>query len=325
MYNGVINVYKEQGFTSHDVVAKLRGILKMKKIGHTGTLDPDAVGVLPVCLGNGTKVSDMLTDKSKEYIAVLRLGITTDTQAMSGTVLCDKTSGLSLLEESSVTDTIKSFEGESMQIPPMYSALKVNGQKLYDLARKGIEVTREPRKINIFDIEIIDENESKKLLEDNGFTPDILEENGIYVIKVHCSKGTYIRTLCNDIGEKLGVGGVMQHLIRSRVGCFLYENAFTLNQIQSLAESEKVSDIITPVDVLFDEYPKLRVREEAMKALLNGNQLKPDSVTDFDDDYLSLNPEKYNGFRVYSFDGKFTGVYSSEEKYRIFTPVKMFL
>lgn len=203
MINGIINVYKEAGFTSHDVVAKLRGILKQKKIGHTGTLDPDATGVLPVCLGKGTKLCDMLTNTDKTYEAVLELGITTDTQDISGRVL--KQNEVSIHEDE-IIECIEGFVGECMQIPPMYSALKVNGKKLYELAREGIEVERKPRKVVFREIEILDVS-----------LPRI-------TLKVTCSKGTYIRTLCNDIGEALGCGGCMKSLIRTRVGIFAIED-----------------------------------------------------------------------------------------------------
>ena len=183
MYNGIINIYKEKGFTSHDVVAKMRGILRQKKIGHTGTLDPDATGVLPVCLGSATKLCDMLTDRDKEYEAVMQLGISTDTQDLSGEVLeeCPVT-----VTEEEVRNAILSFIGDYDQIPPMYSALKVNGKKLYELARAGKEVERQPRAVTIYDITILD----MKL-------PEV-------TFRVSCSKGTYIRTLCYDIGVKCG-------------------------------------------------------------------------------------------------------------------------
>ena len=183
MINGIVNVYKEKGFTSFDVVAKMRGIFKQKKIGHTGTLDPDAEGVLPVCLGRATKVCDLLTDKDKEYETVLLLGVVTDTQDLTGEALERKEVNAS---EKEVKSAILSFVGEYMQVPPMYSALKVNGQKLCDLARKGVTVERKARPVTIHGIEIL--------------SVDLPEVR----MRVHCSKGTYIRTLCQDIGEKLG-------------------------------------------------------------------------------------------------------------------------
>ena len=186
MIHGIINVYKEKGFTSHDVVAKLRGIVGQKKIGHTGTLDPDATGVLPVCLGKATKLCDLLTDKNKTYEAVLLLGKTTDTQDITGEVLEEKST--EALTEEKVREAIEGFIGDYEQIPPMYSALKVNGKKLYELAREGKVIERKARPVKILDIQILEIDLPKVRME------------------VSCSKGTYIRTLCHDIGEKLGCG-----------------------------------------------------------------------------------------------------------------------
>ncbi len=182
MIHGIINVYKEKGFTSHDVVAKLRGIVGQKKIGHTGTLDPDATGVLPVCLGKATKLCDLLTDKNKTYEAVLLLGKTTDTQDITGEVLEEKST--EALTEEKVREAIEGFIGDYEQIPPMYSALKVNGKKLYELAREGKVIERKARPVKILDIQILEIDLPKVRME------------------VSCSKGTYIRTLCHDIGEK---------------------------------------------------------------------------------------------------------------------------
>ena len=198
--DGIIVIRKEKGYTSHDVVAKLRGILSMKKIGHTGTLDPEAEGVLPVALGKGTRLVDMLTDKEKTYEAVLRLGVVTDTQDMTGTVLEEHPVHVT---EEQIQDTVNGFLGEQMQVPPMYSALKVNGKKLYELAREGKTVERKARPVFFYGIEI--------------------QKIALPLIKltVTCSKGTYIRTLCNDIGEALGCGGCMESLVRTKVGLSL--------------------------------------------------------------------------------------------------------
>ena len=204
MIHGIINVYKEKGFTSHDVVAKLRGIVGQKKIGHTGTLDPDATGVLPVCLGKATKLCDLLTDKNKTYEAVLLLGKTTDTQDITGEVLEEKST--EALTEEKVREAIEGFIGDYEQIPPMYSALKVNGKKLYELAREGKVIERKARPVKILDIQILEIDLPKVRME------------------VSCSKGTYIRTLCHDIGEKLGCGGCMESLIRTRVSTFRVQN-----------------------------------------------------------------------------------------------------
>ncbi|MBP5732814.1 MAG: tRNA pseudouridine(55) synthase TruB, partial [Lachnospiraceae bacterium] len=191
MLNGMIIVKKEAGFTSNDVVAKMRGICGQRKVGHTGTLDPDATGVLPVCLGNGTKLCDMLAERDKEYVTELLLGVTTDTQDISGTVLSEREVNAS---EEEVRAAIQSFVGAYDQVPPMYSALKVNGKKLYELAREGKEVERKARRVAILEIEILE----MKL--------------PVVKLRVACTKGTYIRTLCHDIGEKLGCGGTMKSL-----------------------------------------------------------------------------------------------------------------
>ena len=210
--NGIINVYKEKGYTSHDVVAVLRKIAGQKKIGHTGTLDPDATGVLPVCLGRATKLCDLLTDRDKTYEAVLLLGKTTDTQDISGAIL--KEQPTDHLNEAEVTKVIESFKGTYDQIPPMYSALKVNGKKLYELAREGKTIERKSRKVEIKEIRILEMALPRVRME------------------VSCSKGTYIRTLCHDIGEKLGCFGCMESLLRTKVSRFEIESSLKLSEIQ---------------------------------------------------------------------------------------------
>ena len=242
MVNGILNVYKEKGYTSHDVVAKLRGIVGQKKIGHTGTLDPDAEGVLPVCLGRATKVCDMLTEKDKTYEAVLLLGKETDTQDISGTVLrVGETEGLT---QEQVKDCVMSFVGEYDQIPPMYSALKVNGKKLYELAREGKTIERKSRKVEIKEIRILEMALPRVRME------------------VSCSKGTYIRTLCHDIGEKLGCFGCMESLLRTKVSRFEIESSLKLSEIQKKREEGKLSEIITPLDAVFFQYPAVTVKKE---------------------------------------------------------------
>ena len=305
MYHGIIKVYKEAGYTSHDVVAKLRGICKQKKIGHTGTLDPDAVGVLPVCLGNGTKLCDMLTDRQKEYVAVFRLGITTDTQDGSGKILEEKEVKVSADE---VKKVILSFQGNSLQIPPMYSALKVNGKKLYELARQGKEVVREARPITVYAIEILEESHPE------------------YTIRVECSKGTYIRTLCHDIGQALGCGAVMTKLTRSRVGEFRIEEAHRLEDIQKLAEEGRLARIVVPVEKMFETLPKLKVKKEWDNALKNGNQMKKSEFMEIAGNTDRM-PEPADGeeFRVYSYEDVFFGIYQYEQKRKLFCPVKLFI
>lgn len=294
--NGVINVYKEKGYTSHDVVAKLRGILHQKKIGHTGTLDPDAEGVLPVCLGRGTKLCDVLADHDKEYEAVLLLGTVTDTQDITGTVI--RTSPVSVTEDE-IRECILSFRGEQMQIPPMYSALKVGGKKLYEMAREGIEIERKPRPVHFYDIEVM-EMELPRVK-----------------IRVHCSKGTYIRTLCHDIGEKLGCGGCMEELLRTRVERFELLGARKLSQIQVFADMGKIEDIVVPVDQMFDAFSGCKVKQEADRLVHNGNFF-PISLLEKED----IVRNKGEQLRIYDSTGEFIGIFT--KKGERMTPVKMF-
>lgn len=300
MINGIINVYKEAGFTSHDVVAKMRGILKQKKIGHTGTLDPEATGVLPVCLGNGTKLCDMLTDKSKEYVATIRLGVLTDTQDMTGTILEEREVHCTPEE---VTAAAESFVGDYMQIPPMYSALKVNGKKLYELAREGKEVERKARAVSIEELEVL------------SAKPPFVK------LRVACSKGTYIRTLCYDIGEKLGCGAAMESLVRTRVGNFFLEEAWKLAEIEQLVKNDTLRANILPVDKVFEHLPKAVVKEEFRKRIDNGNCLLPMHLVT-EEDFLS----KTEGmqYRIYNNENTFCGIYEYQEKEQQLKPVKMF-
>lgn len=292
--SGVINIYKEAGYTSHDVVAKLRGILKQKKIGHTGTLDPQAQGVLPVCLGKGTKLCDLLANHDKEYEAVLRLGITTDTQDMEGNVLQESSVQVS---EEEVRTCILSFQGEQMQVPPMYSALKVNGKKLYELAREGKVVERKARPVTFHKIEVL------------------WMELPKVKIRVQCSKGTYIRTLCNDIGEKLGCGGCMEELLRTRVERFALEDAVKLDEVQKAMEEGTVDSLILPVDRIFDQYPTAKTTTQGDLLVHNGNRLFSE--------LLQEEPEAESGYvRVYDSEDTFIGLF--EKKTDQLVPVKMF-
>ena len=282
MVHGVINVRKEKGMTSFSVVARCRRIFGQKKIGHTGTLDPDAEGVLVVCLGKGTKLVDMLSHGTKTYEAVLMLGCVTDTQDTSGTVLREYEVDVSPDEAEAA---VLSFEGPQMQVPPMYSALKVDGKKLVDLARRGIEVERKAREVTFSDIEILETD-----------LPRIR-------FRVTCSKGAYIRTLCEDIGMKLGCGGCMESLLRTRTGRFEIGEALTLDEI-----SEKVSEgdlsFVMPIDKFFDEYPKVQVPESLDADIRNGNRFELRGLSDI--------PNKK--VRVYLSDGAFAGIYKKSGK-----------
>lgn len=298
--DGILNIYKEKGYTSHDVVAKLRGILKTKKIGHTGTLDPDAQGVLPVCVGRATKLCDMLTDKDKAYETVMLLGKTTDTQDITGSVLRESELGEDITAEK-VTEVINSFVGEYMQVPPMYSALKVNGKKLYELARSGIEVERKARKVYIHSIEIKDIS-----------LPRV-------TMTVNCSKGTYIRTLCHDIGETLGAGGCMEELLRIKSGQFEINDSIKIDDVKKYVDDGRISDIMKPVDGVFEKYQKCIVKKEYNVLIYNGNKFSPQNVLNRTD------AKDGEEVRVYDEDNFFIGIYRYNGNEKKYVPVKMFL
>ncbi len=365
MHHGMLTIYKEAGYTSSDAVARLRGILRMRKIGHTGTLDPDAVGVLPMCLGNATRICELIADREKEYVAVMRLGVLTDTQDMSGEILKDipeeeipglllpnssaENTGTSSIKDTDTSACISaeerilyrirkaaaSFIGEIDQIPPMYSAIKVNGKRLYDMARKGITVERKPRRITIYALDI------EKV------------ELPLVTMRVRCSKGTYIRTLCEDLGNALGTGAAMQSLIRTRVGQFTLDEAHTLDELEHLAKTkpEELEPLIRPVDSFFADLPPAACAQDALRLLKNGNVLNlqqirflspeedpqkkyrtavSDSKTGEISDTSSLpgiNPgEKV--VRMYDADGYFYGLYrtrSGSKGRGLYSAYKMFL
>ena len=305
MFHGMMTIYKEAGYTSSDVVARLRGILHMKKIGHTGTLDPDAEGVLPVCLGNGTKLCELIADRDKEYVAVMRLGVTTDTQDMSGEVLTQVSEEevRQRVTPSLVEEKASEFVGEISQVPPMYSAVKVNGKRLYEYARQGRTVERKARTITIYELEIT------KI------------DLPLVTMRVRCSKGTYIRTLCHDLGQELETGAAMEHLLRTRVGQFRLENAIRLDDAENIMKSDdpaRIEGYILPVDSFFEEAPKARVRAEGMKYLRNGNALKR-SYTDL------ARETKAGDVRMYDEDGKFYALYRYDPARDELKNVRMFL
>lgn len=268
--NGIILVDKPCGWTSHDVVGKLRGILRERRIGHSGTLDPMATGLLVVFAGRATRAVEFAEADSKEYIARLRLGVSTDTQDTTGNVLntCE-----TLPSKDELIAAANGFLGEISQIPPMYSAIKINGKKLYELARRGEIVERSPRKVTISKLELLGEDKCD------------------YILDIHCSKGTYIRTLCSDIGDKLGCGGCMSSLRRVKAGVFSITQAHTMEQIQAAADLGELDGIIIPVDTLFTDKPKLTVNEFEEKKLRNGNTIKTKSAD--------------GTYRVYSESGEF--------------------
>ena len=278
--NGVLCVNKPQDFTSFDVVAKLRGILQTKRLGHGGTLDPMATGVLPVFVGTATKACDIMPDNTKSYRAGFRLGFTSDTQDVWGEV--SESSGTAV-SGADILGVIPEFTGRIMQLPPMYSAVQVNGQRLYDLARKGIEVVREAREIEVFSLRLVSYDEQKREGE----------------LDIACGKGTYIRTIINDIGEKLGCGGIMTSLVRTSSGGFTLADCFTFEQIQQARDENRLEELILPIERVFANLPKLKLNEVQTRMYRNGVKLDLARVRNIRDDA--------DDYAVYGFDGAFIG------------------
>lgn len=268
--NGILLIDKPEGWTSNDVVIKLKGMLRQRRIGHSGTLDPMATGLLVVFVGRATRAVEFAEADSKRYTAGLRLGMITDTQDTTGTVLEQRPV---CVTDDELIDALSGFLGPQQQIPPMYSAIKINGQRLYDIARKGVEVERKARNIEIASIELLARDEENCVLD------------------VRCSKGTYIRTLCHDIGASLGCGACMSSLRRTQAGVFDLSNAYTLADVQSAADKGEAEKLLLPVDRLFSVYPVWSAAPSQTKRIKNGNELK-----------VSLANGRY---RVYSAEGEF--------------------
>ncbi len=306
--DGILNIYKEKGFTSHDVVAKLRGILRMKKIGHTGTLDPEAEGVLPVCLGSATRLCDMLTDKIKEYRTVMRFGIATDTEDMTGEIIKEEPVTVG---EKELREILPTFLGEQEQIPPMYSAIKVDGKKLYELAREGKVIERKGRPIVVHDI-ILHSVE----LDAEGH----LSEAELTIV---CGKGTYIRSLCRDIGTALGTCACMKSLLRTRSGnCYLKES-FKLSEVEALRDAGTLKEHIVSVEQVFADCKAFQMKPEWDKLLLNGNHVMEQDCEITVTKTSEVSEFPANWYRAYDSTGRFLGLY--EKNGKKFTPVKMFL
>lgn len=256
-YNGVLIVDKPEGFTSHDVVAKLRGVLHERRIGHGGTLDPMATGVLPVFVGTATRASEYASAQVKEYIAGFELGYSTDTQDRTGQIMQRSDIKASALE---VCKALEAAKGPQLQLPPMYSAIKIDGQKLCDLARKGVEVERTPREITLFETEVLSFDEQA--------------QRGSF--RVLCSKGTYVRTICNDLGEKLGTYGVMTSLVRTRSGGYALSDALTLPELQSLADECQLERALRPTDSIFMDLPAVNINEYGALRASHGAFILPE-------------------------------------------------
>jgi len=351
--DGIINVYKEKGYSSHDVVARLRGICKERHIGHTGTLDPAATGVLPICLGWATKVCDMLTDRSKVYETVVLLGVETNSEDATGSLIAAK--DVSNITDEMIYEAINSMVGEIEQVPPMLSAKRVQGQRLYDLARQGIETERKAKLITVNSIEVISEikrqslNEIKdfKVFEDSDLYkyPDNLgdedghwhwENEGIFTednqklqvirlaLRISCEKGTYIRTICSDIGKKLGCGGCMERLLRTRVGEFGIEGSLRIEELERRFskyfennDMSELSDILLSPDKCFMQYKSYNTKEKHDQVLHNGNLLHFRHFQEYINE-----PEQI--VRVYDSTGHFCGVYEWNEERKLYRPLKMF-
>lgn len=252
---GVINVLKPPGMTSHDVVNFLRRLFQIKKIGHSGTLDPAAAGVLPVFIGKAAKAIEFFMDDDKEYIAEMRFGVTTDTGDLDGNVTNISKVNIT---KSHLEETLKQFTGEISQVPPMYSAVRYKGKKLYELARKGIVVERKPRNVKIYSLDLID------------YSHDTA------IVKVACSKGTYIRTLCEDIGNMLGCGACLSCLVRTSSGPFKIENSFTLEEIQDAVLNGKLDDVLLPVDRFLEKMPKVNLAVDKEGFFSKGKMINGD-------------------------------------------------
>ena len=279
--NGIIIIDKPAGWTSHDVIAKLRGVLKQKRIGHGGTLDPMATGVLPVFIGRATRAAEFCENAEKEYIAGLRLGIVTDTQDITGNVLSESEVSVSVDD---LKATLPRFMGAIKQIPPMYSAIKKDGKKLYELAREGIEIPREARNIFISELELLETT--------NGQSPEQSSQH-TYPLRIVCSKGTYIRTLCHDIGFELGCGGTLSELRRTRAGVFNIDSSHTLDDVIAANLTDSVNSVVLPIESIFSNYPAISLGEEDVRKAKNGAVCSTQKST------------ADGKYRVYSLDGEF--------------------
>ena len=296
--DGILNIRKEKGFTSHDVVAVVRRILHIRKVGHTGTLDPDAEGVLPICVGKATKLSDVIMDGTKSYRAMVRLGITTTTEDAAGEIIEEKPVDF---DTEKIQKVVLSMIGEQEQIPPMYSAIKVNGKKLYELAREGKTVERRPRMVQIFSARIRSVEIPRVRME------------------IRCSKGTYIRTLCHDIGAELGCGGCMESLERTQSGAFSVQDSLTLDEVVQKRDQGKLAEIVWPVDRVLERYPRIVVSPQWESLARNGGALREQTVK-----CEIKDPPDGSLVRLYGSDGQFIALYAWHRQNREYRIKKMF-
>lgn len=310
MFNGIINVYKEAGYTSRDAVSRLTGILGQRRIGHTGTLDPAAEGVLLMCIGTATKICELLMSDKKEYKAVMKLGFITDTEDTTGVVL-EKTEYSNLWYEENITrekveTVLKSFIGEIEQIPPMYSAKKIKGKRLYELAREGKTAERRPSKIRIFKLQMDDISLEKRELS----------------ITVECSKGTYIRTLCKDIGEALGTKASMDKLLRTRTGDFNLNQSIKLDEIEKIKKEGRLDEILIPIEEIFSNLSEFKLISHESLLMDNGAPLPYSKIASFCS--KKERPKEGEKFRMYNENGDFRAIYIYKENQDILKAYKMF-
>lgn len=263
--NGILPLWKERGMTSHDCVFKLRKILRTKKVGHTGTLDPGVEGVLPICIGQATRIAEYLTDAGKTYEAIISIGRTTTTEDAEGETV-EQDTNIKQFTRGQLLEVLASLTGVIEQTPPMFSAVKVNGKRLYEYARKGETVERPTRQVTIYALELLDEIE---LYEGQEIT---------FPVRIACSKGTYIRTLAVQIGEALGYPAHMQELVRTASGTFTQENCFTLGQVAELMEAEQIDRCILPVEYALTDFPYIEITAANEKEIFNGQVLPADTL-----------------------------------------------
>ncbi len=294
MLNGIICINKPEGFTSFDVIAKMRGILKMKKLGHSGTLDPMATGVLPVFAGSATKAISIIPQTGKSYVAGFRFGIVTDTYDITGKVIQEK--AFNLLKND-VENSLETFRGNITQLPPMYSAVQVNGQRLYDLARKGVEVERPSREVEVSRLELLDFD----------------EKNGSGTIELSCSKGTYIRSIIHDMGQILGCGATMTSLVRTYSNGFSIDECVTLEQLEKLRNENRLQETVKSVEKMFLDLPKVQLSSKKTVMYKNGVKLILDRL-DISDDIDML--------RVYGAEGEFIGIAKTDRTENVLRVLK---
>lgn len=302
--DGILAIHKEVGMTSHDVVFKLRKILKTKKVGHTGTLDPEVSGVLPICVGKATRVSDYVMESGKSYRAEVTIGVSTTTEDQTGEIVDQKRVDQNLWDKDKIIATLKQLEGDIEQIPPMYSAVKVNGKKLYEYARQNIEVERPVRRVHINSIDLIS---------------DIIYENDIckFEIEVECGKGTYIRTLATQIGALLNYPAHMSHLIRLKSGGFSLEQAIKLDDLREIVEQDKLQDVILPLEYGLNGLTKITVHDKNIVTRIQNGQKIEKSLID---------ESKHDGEFVVWYEDKAIAIMDTYDKNEtLYKPKKVFL